>query len=130
MILLSALVATACCTWGLAVVPRTYGSITATFLCLSFVGGGIWPAMTAYTNECFPTALRGTGSAFCQALGRGSAVLFPVLIGFVLDDAMGWAPRLPPLDTALCITAGISVLGAVGAALIPVETANAKMEDI
>lgn len=130
IILVAALIATAFCHWSLTMVPRTYTWICAMFLVSSAVGGGIWPAMTAYTNECFPTALRGTGSALVQACGRGMAVFFPILLGAVLDDKIGLVPRMTPLDTALCITAAVSVLGAVGAMLIPQETANAKMEDI
>lgn len=129
-ILVTSLCATAMCHWGLTMVPRTYWWICAMFLILQCVGGGIWPAMTAYTNECFPTALRGTGSALVQACGRGMAVFFPILLGAVLDDKVGMTRRMPPLDTALCITASISLVGAVGALLIPQETANAKMEDI
>lgn len=129
-ILVSALLATACCHWGLTLVPRTYLCICIMFLTLQLVGGGIWPAMTAYTNECFPTSLRGTGGALVQCCGRGMAVFFPVLLGAVLDNNVGLTPRLNPFDTALCITAGLSVIGAVGAMLIPQETANAKLEDV
>lgn len=129
-ILVSSLVATAFCHWGLSMVPRTYFWVALVFLALQVVGGGIWPAMTAYTNECFPTALRGTGGALVQACGRGMAVLFPILLGAVLDNKVGLTPRLSPLDTALCITAAMSLIGGVGAMLIPHETANAKMEDV
>jgi len=129
-ILVVSLIATACCHWGLTMVPRTYFWICAMFLTLQCVGGGIWPAMTAYTNECFPTSLRGTGGALVQASGRAMAVFFPILMGAVLDDKVGLTPRMAPLDTALCLTAGVSVIGAVGAMLIPTETANAKMEDM
>lgn len=129
-ILVCALTATAFCHWALTMVPRTYFWICSTFLILQTVGGGIWPAMTAYTNECFPTALRGTGGALVQATGRGMAVFFPILLGAVLDDKLWLSPRMSPLDTALCITSAVSLLGAVGAMLIPQETANAKMEDI
>jgi hypothetical protein len=58
------------------------------------------------------------------------AVFFPILLGAVLDDKLWLSPRMSPLDTALCITSAVSLLGAVGAMLIPQETANAKMEDI
>lgn len=129
-ILCCALSATALCHWGMTMVPRTYAWICAMFLILQLVGGGIWPAMTAYTNECFPTALRGTGGALVQACGRGMAVVFPIMLGAVLDDKIPLTPRMTPLDTALLITAGLSLLGAVGALLIPQETANAKMEDV
>jgi len=129
-ILVVSLILTAAFNWGLTMVPRTYLWICCMFLGQSLVGGGIWPAMTAYTNECFPTALRGTGSALVQACGRSTAVFFPILLGAVLDDKVGLTPRMTPLETALCITAGVSVIGAVGAMLIPHETANAKMEDI
>jgi len=130
IILVTSLIATAACLWGLTMVPRNYFWISAMFLTQSAVGGGIWPAMTAYTNECFPTALRGTGSALVGACGRCMAVFFPIILGAVLDNKIGLTPRMTPLDTALCLTAGISVLGAVGAMLIPQETANAKMDDL
>jgi len=129
-ILVASLMATACCHFALTLVPRTYGWICMMFLTQACVGGGIWPAMTAYTNECFPTALRGTGSALVQACGRGMAVFFPILLGAVLDNKIGMTTRMTPLDSALCLTASVSMIGAVGAALIPQETANAKMEDI
>jgi len=129
-ILVSALFATAFCHWGMTMVPRTYFWICTMFLILQLVGGGIWPAMTAYTNECFPTSLRGTGGALTQSAGRGMAVFFPILLGAVLDDKIGLTPRMTPLDSALCVTAGLSIIGAVGAMLIPQETANAKMEDV
>merc|ERR1719478_1943320 len=58
LILVFALIATAVCHWGLTMVPRTYAAISVMYLTLQLVGGGIWPAMTAYTTECFPTALR------------------------------------------------------------------------
>jgi putative MFS transporter len=130
LILIFSLLATAFCVWGLTMVPRTYVWICAMFLGQSCVGGGIWPAMTAYTNECFPTALRGTGSALVQASGRGMAVFFPIFLGAVLDNKTGLTSRMPPIEVALCITAGVSIIGAVGAMLIPQETANAKMDDV
>jgi putative MFS transporter len=130
LILVISLIATAGCHWSLTMVPRTYFWICTIFLCCQMVGGGIWPAMTAYTNECFPTSLRGTGGALVQAAGRGMAVCFAIFIGAVLDDGVGLSARAPPLESALCFTAGVSVIGAVGAMLIPHETANAKMQDI
>jgi putative MFS transporter len=130
LILIYSLSATAFCTWGLTMVPRTYAWISITFLALQFVGGGIWPAMTAYTAECFPTALRGTGGALVQACGRAMAVFFPIVMGAALDDKIWMKPRLPPVDMALWSAAGLSCMGAVGAALIPTETANAKIEDV
>jgi len=122
--------ATSVCLWGLTIVPRTYFWIGTMFLLLQTVGGGIWPAMTAYTNECFPTALRGTGGAFVQACGRATAVFFPILLGAVLDAKISLAGQMTPINMALYLIAGVSMLGAVGAMLIPHETANAKMEDI
>jgi putative MFS transporter len=130
IILVAALSATAICTWGLSMVPRSYFWICTMFLFMQFVGGGIWPAMTAYTNECFPTSLRGTGGALVQSCGRFMAVFFPIVMGAVLDDKIQLTSRMTTLDTALTITACFSCIGAVGALLIPQETANAKMEDI
>lgn len=130
-ILVVSLIATATCLWALTMVPRTYFWICFMFCGQSFVGGGIWPAMTAYTNECFPTALRGSGSALVQACGRGMAVFFPIFLGAQLDDKTSLETRrMPALETALCITAGVSLIGAVGAMLIPQETANCKMDDV
>jgi len=129
VILVFALFATGCCHWGLAVVPRSYFWICAMFLTMQCVGGGIWPAMTAYSNECFPTALRGTGSALVMACGRGMAVLFPIMLGAVLDNDMPTNGRNLPLETALYCVAGLSFVGGVGALLIPQETANTKLDD-
>lgn len=128
--LAGALFLTAATMVALAKVPRRYNWVMATYGTQQFVSGGMWPAMTTYTAECFPTALRGTGGSICQGLGRLTAVLLPILLGAVVDGGGIPALGIPALEAALYITSATYATGAVFAALIPQETANAKMQDV
>lgn len=116
---------------AMVLLPRRYHWITMCYLASQIVSGGIWPAMLAYVAECFPTTVRGTGGALCQACGRASAMLLPILVGAVLDGGLERVVGLTsPIDLVLRFVAGMNLVGAVAAALIPQETANCKMVDL
>mmetsp|Transcript_29534 Transcript_29534/g.75170 ORF Transcript_29534/g.75170 Transcript_29534/m.75170 type:complete len:506 (-) Transcript_29534:61-1578(-) len=124
------LFATAATTLALAHVPRTYSWLMATYLLQSFTGSGIWPAMQTYCAECFPTVLRGTGGSLCQGFGRASSVVMPIVVGAILDGkAEGELMGSARIEPALAATAITWTVGAIGAVLIPWETANEKMAD-
>mmetsp|Transcript_19489 Transcript_19489/g.58461 ORF Transcript_19489/g.58461 Transcript_19489/m.58461 type:complete len:508 (+) Transcript_19489:155-1678(+) len=125
------LVGTAVTMQALVMVPGTYNWILFVFLLQSAAGGGIWPAMQTYCAECFPTVLRGTGGSLCQGLGRTASVLLPIVVGALLDGQArehGIAGDRK-VSSAISFSALIWSLGALGALMIPLETANSKMAD-
>jgi SHS family lactate transporter-like MFS transporter len=72
-------------------------------------GMGIWGMAPAYTNERFPTFVRGVGPGFCYHAGAAIGAIMPTLLGAMQKH--GWQ-----LTTAM--SAAMLVSGCVSAVLI------------
>jgi SHS family lactate transporter-like MFS transporter len=55
-------------------------------LMMGAFGMGIWGMAPAYTNERFPTAVRGVGAGFCYHAGAAIGAFMPTVLG-AFDDA-------------------------------------------
>ncbi|MGE0484920.1 MAG: MFS transporter [Gammaproteobacteria bacterium] len=72
-------------------------ALAAGALCMGFFGMGIWGMAPAYSNERFPTEVRGVGVGFCYHAAAAIGALMPYLLGtlqdrgFALADAMSAA---------------------------------------
>lgn len=93
---------------GLASLPLYLHSTTPLMLGLGAVmmgalGMGIWGMAPAYTNERFPTAVRGVGAGFCYHAAAAIGALMPWVLGelndrgFTLVNAMSAAMVLSAL---------------------------------
>jgi SHS family lactate transporter-like MFS transporter len=87
---------------GLASLPLYLHGTTSTVLWLGALmmgalGMGIWGMAPAYTNERFPTDVRGVGAGFCYHAAAAIGAMMPYIIGalndrgFRLVDAMSAA---------------------------------------
>jgi SHS family lactate transporter-like MFS transporter len=94
--------ATICVLLGLASLPLYLHGTTPLTLGIGAVmmgglGMGIWGMAPAYTNERFPTAVRGVGAGFCYHAAAAIGALMPWVLGelndrgFTLVDAMSVA---------------------------------------
>eukprot|EP00927_Polykrikos_kofoidii_P043112 TRINITY_DN3717_c0_g3_i1.p1 TRINITY_DN3717_c0_g3~~TRINITY_DN3717_c0_g3_i1.p1 ORF type:complete len:562 (-),score=54.23 TRINITY_DN3717_c0_g3_i1:78-1763(-) len=126
-LLVSLLGVTAVLTYAFTVVPKTYEWLATLYIVHSIIVNTLWPAMLAYIAECFPTSIRGMATSFPLFWGRISAVVSPIMFGWLLDSNEH-SPN--PLRPSLILTTGIFAVGCVGALLIPRETANVSMEDV
>eukprot|EP00927_Polykrikos_kofoidii_P043113 TRINITY_DN3717_c0_g5_i1.p1 TRINITY_DN3717_c0_g5~~TRINITY_DN3717_c0_g5_i1.p1 ORF type:complete len:515 (-),score=46.31 TRINITY_DN3717_c0_g5_i1:83-1579(-) len=109
------------------VVPPTYEWLAMVYLLQSMCINGLWPAMTAYLGECFPTSIRGVANSLGGVCGRIASVVGPLICGFLLDRS---ASSSHPYRPVVMLSAGLFAMGCVGAYFIPCETANASMEDV
>ncbi|MNC86231.1 putative sialic acid transporter [compost metagenome] len=93
---------------GVASLPLYLHSTTPLMLGLGAVmmgalGMGIWGMAPAYTNERFPTAVRGVGAGFCYHAAAAIGALMPWVLGelndrgFTLVNAMSAAMVLSAL---------------------------------
>lgn len=93
---------------GLASLPLYLHATTAPLLWLGALtmgafGMGIWGMAPAYTNERFPTAVRGVGAGFCYHAAAAIGAMMPYVVGalndrgFRLVDAMSAAMVLSAL---------------------------------
>jgi SHS family lactate transporter-like MFS transporter len=57
-------------------------------LLMGAFGMGIWGMAPAYTNERFPTAVRGVGSGFCYHAGAAIGALMPWVLGLMQDHGL------------------------------------------
>jgi MFS transporter, SHS family, lactate transporter len=83
--------ATVTCVLGVASLPfylhatdPVVGMLGA--LMMGAFGMGIWGMAPAYTNERFPTAVRGVGAGFCYHAGAAFGAAMPTVLG-ALNDA-------------------------------------------
>jgi SHS family lactate transporter-like MFS transporter len=93
---------------GLASLPLYLHATTAPLLWLGALmmgafGMGIWGMAPAYTNERFPTAVRGVGAGFCYHAAAAIGAAMPTVLGalrdrgFTLVNAMSVAMVLSAL---------------------------------
>jgi SHS family lactate transporter-like MFS transporter len=78
-------------------------------LLMGAFGMGIWGMAPAYSNERFPTAVRGVGSGFCYHAGAAIGALLPWVLGRMQDHGLR-------LTTAMSLAMLIS--GVLSATLI------------
>jgi SHS family lactate transporter-like MFS transporter len=57
-------------------------------LLMGSFGMGIWGMAPAYTNERFPTAVRGVGPGFCYHAGAAIGAVLPTVLGRLRDTGM------------------------------------------
>ena len=60
-------------------------------LMMGAFGMGIWGMAPAYTNERFPTAVRGVGAGFCYHAGAAVGAFMPTVLGALNDRGFGLA---------------------------------------
>merc|ERR1740121_2783345 len=97
--------------------PHTIGWI---WLLVGFVQGLMWPAMSTYLAEAFPTKLRGTGNGMAATFGRFANIAAPPAVGKVLAHSV---------YRALAMLMSFYLLAALFAFLIPQETSGRAMSD-
>ena len=106
---------------GIASLPfylHATDSLTLGFgaLMMGFFGMGIWGMAPAYSNERFPTDVRGVGAGFCYHAAAAIGALMPYVLGalqdrgFALVNAMSAAMVLSGL-TAMIIWLGPETRG-------------------
>ena len=87
-------------------------------LMMGFFGMGVWGMAPAYSNERFPTEVRGVGPGFCYHAGAAIGALMPFVLGalqdrgFALVNAMSAAMVLSGL-AAMVIWLGPETRGRV-----------------
>jgi SHS family lactate transporter-like MFS transporter len=55
-------------------------------LLMGFFGMGIWGMAAAYSNEQFPTEVRGVGPGFCYHAAAAIGAMMPTVLGFLRDQ--------------------------------------------
>ena len=53
---------------------------------MGFFGMGVWGMAPAYSNESFPTEVRGVGPGFCYHAAAAIGAMMPMLLGFLRDQ--------------------------------------------
>jgi len=76
---------------GIASLPLYLHAQTAPMLGLGallmgFFGMGIWGMAPAYSNEQFPTEVRGVGPGFCYHAAAAIGAMMPTVLGFLRDQ--------------------------------------------
>jgi putative MFS transporter len=90
---------------------------------MSFFGIGVDPAIKVYTAESFPTAVRGTGTAMTEGIGRLlSGVIGPALIPLLLDVA--------GVGAVYVLVGGVALIAVATVALFGTETKGRRLEAI
>jgi SHS family lactate transporter-like MFS transporter len=86
-------------------------------LLMGFFGMGVWGMAPAYTNERFPTAVRGVGPGFCYHAGAAIGAVMPwflgkmKVLGFELTSAMKLAMLVSGILAAILIWLGPETRG-------------------
>ena len=55
-------------------------------LLMGFFGMGVWGMAPAYSNESFPTEVRGVGPGFCYHAAAAIGAMMPTVLGFLRDQ--------------------------------------------
>jgi MFS family permease len=55
-------------------------------LTMGFFGMGVWGMAPAYSNESFPTEVRGVGPGFCYHAAAAIGATMPTVLGFLRDQ--------------------------------------------
>jgi hypothetical protein len=76
---------------GIASLPLYLHAETAPMLGLGallmgFFGMGVWGMAPAYSNEAFPTEVRGVGAGFCYHAAAAIGAMMPFVLGLLRDQ--------------------------------------------
>lgn len=76
---------------GIASLPAylhftTTTSMVLGALMMGFFGMGVWGMAPAYSNESFPTEVRGVGPGFCYHAAAAIGATMPTVLGFLKDQ--------------------------------------------
>lgn len=104
-----------------AAISPSYVMVVAIVIALAGSWEFVWPSKALFTQEAFPTELRGTAAGLCQSFGRLGGAGFPVVGGWLFDRS---------LDSAVLAFSGAMVLAAGVSLLIPFETARQPIRDL
>ncbi len=104
---------------SLAVEP---GSILFFSIIISFFNLGAWSALYAYTPELYPTRIRGTGSGAAASIGRLAGVIAPTATPLLYFYG--------GLPAAFTVFALVHLVGAVGIAVLGVETKGKALDEV
>jgi hypothetical protein len=55
-------------------------------LLMGFFGMGVWGMAPAYSNEAFPTEVRGVGAGFCYHAAAAIGAMMPFVLGLLRDQ--------------------------------------------
>lgn len=96
---------------GLASLPLYLHAATAPLLALGalfmgFFGMGIWGMAPAYTNEQFPTEVRGVGPGFCYHAAAAIGAMMPYVLGLLRDQGF----ELVNAMSAAMVLSGIAAM--------------------
>jgi SHS family lactate transporter-like MFS transporter len=80
-------------------------------LTMGFFGMGIWGMAPAYSNERFPTEVRGVGAGFCYHAAAAMGALMPYVLGELQDRGFGLVNAMSAAMVLSGLTAMIIWLG-------------------
>jgi putative MFS transporter len=80
----------------------TWGSL------MSFFNLGAWGVVYTYTPELYPTRIRAFGSGWAAAAGRFGGILAPMVVGFMMSEANGFA-KVFAMFTIVMLAAAVVV---------------------
>jgi SHS family lactate transporter-like MFS transporter len=75
-------------------------------LMMGFFGMGIWGMAPAYTNERFPTDVRGVGAGFCYHAAAAIGAMMPWLLGVLQDRGFSLVNAM----TAAMVLSGLTAM--------------------
>jgi MFS transporter, SHS family, lactate transporter len=96
---------------GIASLPLYLHSDSAPLLgigaaMMGFFGMGIWGIAPAYSNEAYPTEVRGVGPGFCYHAGAAIGAMMPMVLGFLRDQGFVMVNAM----SAAMVLAGIAAM--------------------
>jgi SHS family lactate transporter-like MFS transporter len=99
---------------GMASLPLYLHGTTSTMLgigafMMGMFGMGIWGMAPAYTNERFPTAVRGAGPGFCYHAGAAIGAVMPSVLGELQDRGMAVTSAMTAAMLVSGVLAGIFI---------------------
>lgn len=89
---------------------------------ISFFNLGAWSALYAYTPELYPTRIRGTASGAAASIGRLAGVIAPTATPLLYFYG--------GLPVAFTVFALVHFAGAIGIAMLGMETRGKSLEEI
>jgi SHS family lactate transporter-like MFS transporter len=78
-------------------------------LLMGSFGMGIWGMAPAYTNERFPTSVRGVGPGFCYHAGAAIGALLPTVLGRLRDTGMKLTTAMSVAMLISAVLAGVLI---------------------
>jgi len=78
-------------------------------LMMGFFGMGVWGMAPAYSNESFPTEVRGVGPGFCYHAGAAMGAVMPVVLGAAQDRGVSAVTGMTVTMAASAVLAMVTV---------------------